>query len=53
MDGDSDPNSEDDEDYIVRLVGQVVRVSVESVRLVEELGKVPFELVSFQKSANP
>jgi predicted helicase len=27
----SDPNREDDEEYIVRLVGQVVRVSIETV----------------------
>jgi predicted helicase len=33
----SDPNREDDEEYIVRLVGQVVRVSVETVRIVGEL----------------
>jgi predicted helicase len=30
----SDPNRADDEEYIVRLVGQVVRVSVETVRIV-------------------
>jgi predicted helicase len=29
-----DPNRDDDEEYIVRLVGQVVRVSVETVRIV-------------------
>jgi len=33
----SDPNRLDDEEYIVRLVGQVVRVSVETVRIVAEL----------------
>src|SRR5207245_2448694 len=33
----SDPNREDDEEYIVRLVGRVVTVSVETVRLVNEL----------------
>ena len=33
----SDPNRPDDEEYIVRLVGQVVRVSVETVRIVSEL----------------
>jgi predicted helicase len=33
----SDPNREDDPEYIVRLVGKVVAVSVETVRLVEEL----------------
>lgn len=35
--GDSDPNREDDPGYIVRLVGQVVRVSVETVRIVNVL----------------
>ena len=33
----NDPNREDDLEYIVRLVGQVVTVSVETVRLVNEL----------------
>ena len=33
----SDPNRPDDEEYIVRLVGQVVRVSVETVKIVEQL----------------
>jgi predicted helicase len=33
----SDPNREDDEEYIVRLVGQVVRVSVETVQIVKAL----------------
>ena len=33
----SDPNRADDEQYIVRLVGQVVRVSVETVRIVKGL----------------
>ena len=33
----NDPNREDDPEYIVRLVGQVVTVSVETVRLVREL----------------
>jgi predicted helicase len=33
----NDPNREDDPEYIVRLVGQVVTVSVETVRLVGEL----------------
>ncbi|MGI9059383.1 MAG: type ISP restriction/modification enzyme [Ktedonobacteraceae bacterium] len=35
----SDPNRTDDEEYIVRLVGKVVTVSVETVRLVEELAR--------------
>ncbi len=30
----SDPNREDDPSYIVRLLGQVVRVSVETARIV-------------------
>ncbi len=33
----SDPNRADDPDYIVRLVGQVIRVSVETVRIVKAL----------------
>jgi predicted helicase len=35
----SDPNNPDDEEYIVRLVGQVVRVSVETVKIVNSLPK--------------
>jgi predicted helicase len=35
--GDSDPNREDDPGYIVRLVGQVIRVSIETVRIVNAL----------------
>ncbi len=33
----SDPNRAEDEEYIVRLVGQVVRVSVETIKIVAEL----------------
>ena len=33
----SDPNRADDEEYIVRLVGQVVTVSAETVKLVKTL----------------
>lgn len=35
----SDPNRLDDEQYIVRLVGKVITVSVETVKLVEELAQ--------------
>ena len=35
----SDPNNLDDEEYIVRLVGKVITVSVETVRLVNELSQ--------------
>jgi predicted helicase len=35
----NDPNNLDDEQYIVRLVGKVVTVSVETVKLVEELAR--------------
>jgi predicted helicase len=35
----SDPNNLDDEEYIVRLVGKVITVSVETVRLVTELAQ--------------
>ena len=33
----NDPNREDDEEYIVRLVGKVIAVSLETVEIVEEL----------------
>src|SRR5256886_5063045 len=36
----SDPNNLDDEEYIVRLIGKVITVSVETVRLVNELAQV-------------
>jgi predicted helicase len=36
----SDPNRDDDEEYIVRLVGRVVTVSVETVKLVQALPAV-------------
>ena len=35
----SDPNNLDDEEYIVRLVGRVITVSIETVKLVEELAR--------------
>ena len=33
----SDPNREDDPQYIVRLIGQVTRVSIETVKIVNAL----------------
>jgi len=33
----SDPNRPDDPEYIVRLVGQVVRVSIETMKAVDAL----------------
>ncbi|HUY37038.1 MAG TPA: type ISP restriction/modification enzyme [Pirellulales bacterium] len=36
----SDPNRPDDPEYIVRLVGQIVRVSVETVKIVEGLPEI-------------
>ena len=33
----SDPNRADDPEYVVRLVGQVVRVNIETVKLVQGL----------------
>ena len=39
----NDPNREDDPEYIVRLVGQVVKVSLETVRLVKELTRLSIE----------
>ncbi len=37
----NDPNREDDPEYIVRLIGQVVTVSIETVKLVRELSALP------------
>jgi predicted helicase len=37
----NDPNRADDPEYIVRLIGQVVTVSLETVRLVRELSALP------------
>jgi predicted helicase len=37
VEGDSDPNREDDSGYIVRLIGQVVRLSIETVWLIRGL----------------
>jgi predicted helicase len=34
----NDPNRDDDPEYIVRLIGQVITVSLETVKLVRELG---------------
>jgi len=39
----NDPNREDDPEYIVRLVGQVVGVSLETVRLVRELERLALQ----------
>ena len=33
----NDPNRADDPEYVVRLVGQVIRVSLETVRFVKSL----------------
>ena len=33
----SDPNHPDDPEYIVRLVGQVIKASLETVRIVKAL----------------
>jgi len=38
----SDPNRLDDEEYIVRLIGQVITVSLETLRLVRELPEITF-----------
>jgi predicted helicase len=39
----SDPNRDDDEQYIVRLIGQVITVSLETQRFVKELPSLKFE----------
>jgi predicted helicase len=42
----SDPNRADDPEYIVRLVGQVIRVSLETVKIVNGLPKQFAELAA-------
>lgn len=42
----SDPNRADDEEYIVRLVGRVVTVSVETIKLVKALPNIIAVVVS-------
>jgi len=39
----NDPNREDDPEYIVRLIGQVITVSLETVQLVKELSTLPIQ----------
>jgi|ERR1700733_15059699 predicted helicase len=36
----NDPNREDDKEYILRLIGQVVTVSLETVNIVKNLPKL-------------
>ena len=47
----SDPNRADDPQYIVRLVCRVVTVSIETVRLVRELGR-DVNIGEFEQEAN-
>ena len=37
----NDPNRADDPEYIVRLIGQVITVSLETVKLVSSLAALP------------
>ncbi len=37
----SDPNRDDDPEYIVRLIGRIITVSIETVKLVEHLAAMP------------
>lgn len=37
----NDPNRDDNPEYIVRLIGQVVTVSLETFRLVRDLSALP------------
>jgi predicted helicase len=40
----NDPNREDDPEYIVRLIGQVVHVSLETVKIVKALPTLGIEI---------
>jgi predicted helicase len=48
----SDPNRADDKEYIVHLVGRVVQVSVETVRLVNELAEA-VKVEDWMEAPNP
>ena len=41
--GITNPDREDDPEYIVRLIGQVISVSLETVRLVRDLSTHPIQ----------
>lgn len=41
----SDPNRPDDPEYIVRLIGQIITVSLETVKLMKKLGSLPLTSV--------
>lgn len=43
----NDPNREDDETYILRLIGQVITVSLETVNIINNLP--PLEILSYSK----
>lgn len=49
--GESNPNREDDHGYIVRLIGIVVRVSIETQRLVQSLPGFRLEAMALQTTA--
>ena len=38
----NDPNRYDDPQYIIRLIGQVIKISLETVRIIKELPKLIF-----------
>jgi len=42
----NDPNRPDDPEYIVRLPGQVITVSLETVKVVKGLQRLPVRLAS-------
>lgn len=48
----SDPNRLDDEPYIVRLIGQVITVSLETLKIVRALPEVRFEAADSQDSTH-
>ena len=47
----NDPNREDDPEYIVRLIGQVTTVSLETVRLIRELPTLPMAPVELARTS--
>jgi len=49
----SDPNPPDDEETIARLLGQIVTVSVETMKLVKGLPELSLDVAANQASTTP
>ncbi len=39
----NDPNKDDDPEYIIKLIKKIITISLETVKIMEELSKLPFK----------